>query len=90
MFPVVQIDSDASDLPEQLGAKEKYWLHIHNQRYLFKIGRPGTGENWAEKISAELAELMGLPHANYDLAIWKGQKGVLSPSFIIHRIKNYN
>lgn len=82
MFPIVKIDSDASDFPEQLGTKEKYWLRIDNQRHLFKIGRPGTGENWAEKIAAELAELLGLPHACYDLAVWKKRMGVLSPLFV--------
>ncbi len=34
----------------------------------------------AEKIAAELAELLGLPHADYDLAVWRGRKGVWSPS----------
>lgn len=47
-----------------------------------KVGRPGTGENWAEKIAAELAELLGLSHAHYDLAVWCGQKGVLSPRIV--------
>lgn len=79
MFPVITIDDDAPEFPEQLGTKEKYWLRIEGQRYLLKIGRPGTGENWAEKIASELADLLGLPHAYYDLAIWKGCRGVLSP-----------
>ena len=65
-----------------LGTKEKYWFHIDNQEYLFKIGRPGTGENWAEKIAAELAGLLGLPHAEYNFASWKGRKGVLSPQMV--------
>ncbi|MEJ2693431.1 MAG: phosphatidylinositol kinase [Candidatus Thiodiazotropha sp.] len=80
MFPIITIDDDAPpDFPEQLGTKEKYWFRIENQRCLFKIGRPDTGENWAEKIASELADLLGLPHAHYDLAVWKGRKGVLSP-----------
>jgi len=79
MFKVISIDDDAPEFPEQLGTKEKYWLRYEGQRCLFKIGRPDTGENWAEKIASELADLLGLPHAHYDLAEWKGRRGVLSP-----------
>ncbi len=82
MFPIIRIEDDAPEFLEQLGTKEKYWLRIGERRHLFKIGRPNTGENWAEKIAAELANLLGLPHANYDLATWKGHKGVLSPLFV--------
>ena len=82
MFPVVSVEDAAPEFPEQLGTKEKFWLRIEGRRYLFKIGRPGTGENWAEKIAAELAGLLGLPHAHYDLAVWKGRKGVISPRIV--------
>jgi hypothetical protein len=82
MFPVLLLADDAPDLLEQLGTKEKYWFRVDGQRYLFKIGRPSTGENWAEKIAAELAELLGLPHAHYDLAVWRGHKGVWSPGIV--------
>jgi len=82
MYPVLQIEDNAPDLPEQLGTKRKFWLHIGEQVYLFKIGRPGTGENWAEKVAAELCTLLGLPHAYYELAVWKHEKGVLSPAFV--------
>ncbi len=54
MFPVITIDADAPEFSDQLGTKEKYWLRIENKRRLFKIGRPGTGGNWAERIAAEL------------------------------------
>nr|VFJ94518.1 MAG: HipA-like C-terminal domain-containing protein [Candidatus Kentron sp. LFY] len=80
MFPIITPDDSVSESHEQLGTKEKYWLRIDDQLHLFKIGRPGTGENWAEKIAAELAGLLGLPHAHYDLATWRGEKGVLTPS----------
>jgi hypothetical protein len=80
MFPVITIDDDAPpDFLEQLGTKEKYWFRIEGRRCLFKIGRPDTGENWAEKIASELADLLHLPHAHYDLAVWGGRKGVLTP-----------
>ena len=82
MYLITAIEDDAPEFPEQLGTKRKFWLHIGEQRYLFKIGRPGTGENWAEKVAAELCTLLGLPHAYYELAVWKHEKGVLSPVFV--------
>jgi hypothetical protein len=43
MLPVTNIDDDAPpDFLKQLGTKEKYWFRIEGQRYLLKIGRPGT------------------------------------------------
>jgi hypothetical protein len=81
-YPIIPIDDNAPELPEQLGTKTKYWLHIDNKRYLFKIGRPSTGENWAEKVACELCSLLGLPHAHYELAEWMGQKGVLTETLV--------
>jgi hypothetical protein len=46
------------------------------------VGRPGTGENWAEKVACELSGLLDLPHAHYDFAVWRGQRGVLSPTIV--------
>ena len=82
MYDIHEIADSTPELPEQLGTKEKFWLHIDNEPHLFKIGRPGTGENWAEKVAAELCNLLDLPSANYKLAIWKGKHGVLSPSIV--------
>lgn len=81
-FSIVGIEDNAPEFPEQLGTKEKFWLRLAGERHLFKIGRSGTGENWAEKIAADLAELLGLPHAHYDLAVWKGRRGVISPGIV--------
>ena len=82
MYQFISVSDDAPELTEQLGTKEKFWLHIGEHRYLFKIGRPGTGENWAEKVASELCSLLHLPRAVYEFAIWKNQKGVLSPAFV--------
>nr|VFJ51029.1 MAG: hypothetical protein BECKFW1821B_GA0114236_100819 [Candidatus Kentron sp. FW] len=84
MFPLILLNNDeySDESLEQLGSKQKYWFKHEGKSYLFKIGRPGTGENWAEKIAAELAELLKLPHAHYDLAIWRRHKGVLSPNIV--------
>ncbi|CAK0739151.1 conserved hypothetical protein [Gammaproteobacteria bacterium] len=82
MYPTIPLPDDASELSEQLGSKKKFWCRIKEQRYLFKVGRQGTGENWAEKVAAELANLLGVPHALYDLAVCKGEYGVLSPAIV--------
>lgn len=35
----------------------------------------GAGEDWAEKVCAEIAHRIGLPHARYDLAQWHSPGG---------------
>jgi hypothetical protein len=81
-FPVRVIDASLPELLEQLGTKKKSWIRLNNDRYLFKIGRPGTGENWAEVIAARLASLLGIPHADYDFAVRGDEQGVLSPLIV--------
>lgn len=66
MFPVVTVESEEFQFFEQLGTKGKFWFD--NSKYLFKAGRQGTGENWAEAVAAKLAAALGLPHATYELA----------------------
>jgi hypothetical protein len=80
MFPVVTVLENASELTEQLGSKYKFWYR--DQSFMFKLGRVGTGENWSEKVAAELCELLGLPHAIYELASWKGQAGTVTANVV--------
>lgn len=81
-YPIIELASDARIQLEQLGTKTKFWYRDQNeQNMLFKEGRPGTGENWAEKVCCEICRLVGLPHAEYDLAVWREKKGVVTPSF---------
>ncbi|MBD0308530.1 MAG: HipA-like protein, partial [Microcoleus sp. T1-bin1] len=85
-FPVIVVPESDYDLSEeeQMGTKNKFWFpHSEFGRCLYKQSRPNTGEDWAEKIAAELCELLGLPHALYELAeTWEGNYGVVSPSFL--------
>ena len=80
---------------EPLGSKAKFWFRVEGtptRLGLFKYARTGTGEPWAELIAAELAWLLGLPHANYDLATYvddldevnseRDSAGVVSWSFL--------
>jgi len=83
MYQVVELPDDVSDLPEQLGTKRKFWFRgPKGQWWLFKEGRPNTGENWAEKICSELCGLIGIPHADYEFAVWRGHNGVITPKFL--------
>jgi hypothetical protein len=74
MFPVFDLSASIADCPEALGSKEKLWLTpeaplgLGNDLHLFKVGRAGTGENWAEKAACEIAKALGLPCAEYHLA----------------------
>ncbi|TAF08944.1 MAG: HipA-like protein [Nostocales cyanobacterium] len=82
-FPVIEVPIDASQDIEDLGTKEKFWFTDPNLGLcLFKKARLNTGEDWAEKIASELCELLGVPHANYELATFNGENGIISPSFI--------
>jgi hypothetical protein len=80
VYPVINVPRESAGQIEQLGTKRKFWYD--NDRYLFKVGREGTGENWAEKIACEIAELLGLPHARYELATCDQYQGVSSSSFV--------
>jgi HipA-like C-terminal domain len=84
-FPVFVVLPEYAEEPEVIGTKEKFWfLHPNQDRCLFKKVRTQlhTGEDWSEKIVAELCELLGIPHANYELAIFNGERGIISPSFV--------
>lgn len=90
-YQIKNISGRIPDLIEQMGTKEKYWFlessndwywDYSGDRFLFKSGREATGENWAEKIAAELCDLLDLPHADYHLAKYYELMGVITPSFV--------
>lgn len=103
-FPIVEVTADAPVAMEPLGTKPKFWFDDEKGRpCLWKEVRPGTLEDWAEKIACELCRLLGLPHAEYELATWKGKHGVVSPTFVpqhgrlvlgnellVHRVQGYD
>ena len=83
MFPIIAVPEVGGTTIEQLGTKEKFWYEDPQLgTCLCKIARPYTGEDWSEKIAAELATFLGLPHANYELAEWMQVRCVVSPSFV--------
>ena len=82
MYKIIEISSKSEI--EQLGTKEKFWVNDPKKgcKQLFKIGRANTGENWAEKVACELAKLIELPHAQYELAKFEDKMGTISGSFV--------
>jgi hypothetical protein len=46
VYAVITVPDDAADSTEQLGTKPKFWFRDDaGHCWLFKQGRPGTGEN---------------------------------------------
>lgn len=88
LFRVVEVTADA-DSREQIGSKAKFWFREApgNERWLFKEARARTGEDWAEKLAAEIAGLLGLPHATVELARHRGTAGIVTKDFTETRPK---
>lgn len=87
-YPVYDVTRSTTDRPETLGTKEKFWLvpsaavGLDLTSYLFKIGRPHTGENWSEKVCCEILHYVGMPCAGYDFAVHGTDAGVISRQFV--------
>jgi hypothetical protein len=63
--------------------KYKFWYRNADQQdYLFKAARDNTGEDWAEKLAAELCQLIYLPHVEYELATFQDKPGSISRSML--------
>lgn len=88
-FPILTITSDQFADVEQLGSKEKFWFWHDGQKWLFKEARliespqgtEPTGEDWAEKIAAEIARVLAIPAATVELAEFEGRRGSASLNF---------
>jgi hypothetical protein len=56
------------------GTLRKCWRRINGDIYLYKAGSSHTGlEPYSEFYSAQIAELMGINHVQYNLGQWKGR-----------------
>ena len=89
MFPVIVVPADAAESIETIGSKKKFWFqHPDLGRCLYKVARPDTGEDWSEKVAEQACALLGLPHAQYEMASWydtntgENTRGVLSPTLV--------
>lgn len=70
-----------------MGSKPKFWFRRpeDDQPWLFKFAREGTGEDWAEKIAAEIAGALDIPAPGVELAEFTGRRGSISRSFVLQR-----
>lgn len=82
---VFRVPDDAPAKTEQMGTKPKFWFSRDQEMWLFKSTRPGSGEHWAEVLAAGLAEMLGLPHARYELARWRDTKADVENSGVVTR-----
>ena len=83
LFQIIEVPEDAAESEEAMGSKFKFWFnHRDLGKCRFKQVRPNTGEDRSEKVASELAELLGLPHASYELATWQNRNGVIATNFL--------
>lgn len=83
-YEVFDLTSPAPELFEPMGTKAKFWFRMKDDKrpWLFKYPREGTGEAWAEKVAAEIAEVLGICHAQVELATYAGRQGTITRSFV--------
>ena len=83
-FSIVDVSGWDIVADETSGVEEKFWLQQPGTRlrWLFKATTIKNGhvhgEDWAEKVVSHLAELMGVPCARIELAVLRGQAGLIS------------
>jgi hypothetical protein len=88
-YPIIQIAQNEVIGDEQLGTKTKFWFERDGVRWLFKEAREindprgvtPTGEDWAEKVAAEIAHVLQIRAAEVELAEFEGRRGCASRNF---------
>ncbi len=82
IHPVIDVTNWVRARDEAMGSKPKVWFRAPDERFwLFKYPRPNSGEHWSEKVAAEIAQELALPHAVVELAVCDGQVGALCLDF---------
>lgn len=72
---------------EPMGGRKKFWYRDRESgaTRLFKYPRENNGEHWAEKIAAEVASRLKIPHGRVELAVYNCIRGTVSQSFVDER-----
>jgi hypothetical protein len=82
-FSIVNVSTWSAYRDEQMGSKTKLWvLDEQNRRWLFKERRHQHGEDWSEKLAAEIAETLGIRHAAVEIAARNQVAGSISLDFL--------
>lgn len=85
----IDVERSTEEQDEPLGMKEKFWVEgPAGQSWLFKFARERDGfvrgEDWAECLVHQLADLLGLPSAVVRLGSCGGRRGILSKNVVGH------
>jgi hypothetical protein len=82
-FPILTIRPEWVLEDEAMGSKQKFWFRQLGDGvdWLFKYPQPNTGQHWAEKIAAGIAEELEILHAKVELAMFDGVQGSAAESF---------
>ncbi len=76
-YPIlpVPLPPEALEYNESRGSRTKFWVRVSGESnsWLLKFPRPNTGEHWAEKVAAEIGNLVGINCARVELARCEGQ-----------------
>ena len=83
-YAIVEIQPEWVIAEEDMGSKPKFWYRASadDPEWLFKYPQVNTGQHWAEKIAAELANAIGIPHAPVELAKFQHTHGSATESFM--------
>ena len=81
-YPILHVSPGQVLEEEAMGSKQKFWFRWEDDvECLFKYPQAHTGQHWAEKIAAEVADDLGIFHAAVELALFQGVKGSATRSF---------
>ena len=84
-YPVTEVLPEWNREGEEMGSKRKFWYlrpgPEEKTAWLFKYPQPNTGQHWSEKIAAEVAAVLEIPHARVELAVFSQDKGSVTKSF---------
>lgn len=83
-FPILDVTDWPAAGEEAMGSKRKVWLEAADRaKWLFKQQhRAYTGDDWSEKVAAEVADLLGVPHATVQLATRRGVRGCIGRDLV--------
>ena len=82
-YQIVEVQPKWRIAVEEMGSKEKFWYRnpATDTDWLFKFPQANTGQHWAEKIAAEVADRLGTLHAKVELAEFQGMLDSVTESF---------
>lgn len=85
-YRVYSVSTPPESVTESRGSRPKFWISVEGEKrsWLLKFPRQETGEHWAEKIAAEIGNLIGVNCARVELARCEGQ------SAMFEQARNFN